>query len=77
SEGVRLKATRTYAEKTGELVSVSYNDEATPPETHTYNHLGQLTQTVDATGTRTIACNEWSEYCFRLSEGMVSFFCLL
>ena len=41
----------TYAEKTGELVSVSYNDEATPTETHTYNHLGQLTRTVDASGT--------------------------
>ncbi|MBQ8722756.1 MAG: RHS repeat protein, partial [Opitutales bacterium] len=61
SEGVRLKATRTYAEKTGELVSVSYNDEATPTETHTYNHLGQLTQTVDAAGTRVYVYNNYNE----------------
>ncbi|MBQ6705275.1 MAG: hypothetical protein IJN19_04675 [Opitutales bacterium] len=56
SAGTRLKATRAYAEKTGELVSVSYND-GTPGETHVYNHLGQLTQSVDASGTRVYVYN--------------------
>ncbi len=61
SAGVRLKATRTYAEKTGELISVSYNDGVTPTETHSYNHLGQLTQTVDASGTRVYVYNNYNE----------------
>ena len=61
SEGVRLKATRTYTEKTGELVSVSYNDGTTPTETHSYNHLGQLTQTVDASGTRVYVYDNYNE----------------
>ena len=60
SAGVRLKATRTYAEKTGELVSVSYND-GTAGETHTYNHLGQVTRTVDASGTRAYVYNRYNE----------------
>ena len=60
SAGTRLKATRAYAEKTGELVSVSYND-GTPGETHVYNHLGQLTQSADASGTRVYVYNNYNE----------------
>ena len=60
SAGTRLKATRAYAEKTGELVSVSYND-GTPGETHVYNHLGQLTQSADASGTRVYIYNNYNE----------------
>lgn len=60
SPGIRLKASRTYAEKTGELLSVAYND-GTVGEAHTYNHLGQITQTVDASGTRVFVYNTFNE----------------
>ena len=60
SAGTRLKVSRAYAELTGELVSVSYND-GTPGETHTYNHLGQVTRTVDASGTRAYVYNRYNE----------------
>ena len=60
SAGTRLKVSRAYAELTGELVSVSYND-GTAGETHTYNHLGQVTRTVDASGTRAYVYNRYNE----------------
>ena len=60
SAGTRLKVSRAYAELTGELVSVSCND-GTAGETHTYNHLGQVTRTVDASGTRAYVYNRYNE----------------
>ena len=42
------------------LVGISYSD-ATPGQSFSYNHLGQLTQITDAAGTRTFACNPYGE----------------
>ena len=42
------------------LVGISYSD-ATPGQSFSYNHLGQLTQITDASGTRTFACNPYGE----------------
>ena len=42
------------------LVGISYSD-ATPGQSFAYNHLGQLTQITDASGTRTFACNPYGE----------------
>ena len=42
------------------LVGISYSD-ATPGQSFVYDHLGQLTQITDASGTRTFACNPYGE----------------
>ena len=42
------------------LVGISYSD-ATPGQSFAYNHLGQLTQITDASGTRTFAYNPYGE----------------
>ena len=42
------------------LAGISYSD-ATPGQSFAYNHLGQLTQITDASGTRTFACNPYGE----------------
>ena len=42
------------------LVGISYSD-ATPGQSFAYDHLGQLTQITDASGTRTFACNPYGE----------------
>ena len=42
------------------LVGISYSD-ATPGQSFSYNHLGQLTQITDASGTRTFAYNPYGE----------------
>ena len=42
------------------LVGISYSD-ATPGQSFAYNHLGQLTQITDASGTRTFAYNLYGE----------------
>ena len=42
------------------LAGISYSD-ATPGQSFSYNHLGQLTQITDASGTRTFACNPYGE----------------
>ena len=42
------------------LVGISYSD-ATPGQSFSYTHLGQLTQITDASGTRTFACNPYGE----------------
>ena len=52
--------TRTYEQARGLLTGISYSD-ATPGQSFAYNHLGQLTQITDASGTRTFACNPYGE----------------
>ena len=52
--------TRTYEQARGLLTGISYSD-ATPGQSFSYNHLGQLTQITDASGTRTFACNPYGE----------------
>ncbi|WP_300811394.1 RHS repeat domain-containing protein, partial [uncultured Akkermansia sp.] len=52
--------TRTYEQARGLLTGISYSD-ATPGQSFSYNHLGQLTQITDAAGTRTFACNPYGE----------------
>ena len=42
------------------LAGISYSD-ATPGQSFAYNHLGQLTQITDASGTRTFAYNPYGE----------------
>ena len=42
------------------LVGISYSD-ATPGQSFVYDHLGQLTQITDASGTRTFAYNPYGE----------------
>ncbi len=42
------------------LAGISYSD-ATPGQSFAYDHLGQLTQITDASGTRTFACNPYGE----------------
>ena len=42
------------------LAGISYSD-ATPDQSFAYNHLGQLTQITDASGTRTFAYNPYGE----------------
>ena len=42
------------------LAGISYSD-ATPGQSFSYNHLGQLTQITDASGTRTFAYNPYGE----------------
>ena len=52
--------TCTYEQARGLLAGISYSD-ATPGQSFSYNHLGQLTQITDAAGTRTFACNPYGE----------------
>ena len=52
--------TCTYEQARGLLAGISYSD-ATPGQSFSYNHLGQLTQITDASGTRTFACNPYGE----------------
>ena len=52
--------TCTYEQARGLLVGISYSD-ATPGQSFVYDHLGQLTQITDASGTRTFACNPYGE----------------
>ncbi len=64
SAGTRLKSVRAYDEQTGELISISYND-GTPSVSHSYNHLGWITQTVDSAGSHAFA---YDAYGARISE---------
>ena len=52
--------TCTYEQARGLPAGISYSD-ATPGQSFSYNHLGQLTQITDASGTRTFACNPYGE----------------
>ena len=52
--------TCTYEQARGLLAGISYSD-ATPGQSFSYNHLGQLTQITDAAGMRTFACNPYGE----------------
>ena len=52
--------TCTYEQARGLPAGISYSD-ATPGQSFSYNHLGQLTQITDAAGTRTFACNPYGE----------------
>ena len=52
--------TCTYEQARGLLTGISYSD-ATPGQSFVYDHLGQLTQITDASGTRTFACNPYGE----------------
>ena len=52
--------TRTYEQARGLPAGISYSD-ATPGQSFAYNHLGQLTQITDASGTRTFAYNPYGE----------------
>lgn len=49
-----------YNLKKGVNTSVSYSD-STPGNQYAYNHLGNLTQVTDASGSRTIAYNQYNE----------------
>ena len=53
--------TMSYDSVTGLLLGVSFSDQNTPDRSFGYDFLGQLTQIIDAAGTRTIVYNEYGE----------------
>jgi RHS repeat-associated protein len=66
-------ASRSYAPLTGELVSITFNDDGfTPSISSLYNHLGQLTQIDDASGTRMFTYNQYNEQETETTAGLVA-----
>ena len=55
-----LVKTHSYEPARGLLLGTTYSD-TTTPRSNAYNHLGQLTQVMDAAGTRTISYNQYGE----------------
>ena len=58
ARGLLLGTTYYHAPQEGEEPVV---DSLTPARSYAYNHLGQLTQVIDAAGTRTIGYNQYGE----------------
>ena len=66
-------ASRSYAPLTGELTSITFNDDGfTPSISSRYNHLGQLTQIEDASGTRTFTYNQYNEQETETTAGLAA-----
>lgn len=66
-------ASRSYAPLTGELTSITFNDDGfTPSISSRYNHLGQLTQIEDASGTRTFTYNQYNEQEMETTAGLAA-----
>ena len=66
-------ASRSYAPLTGELVSITFNDDGfTPSISSLYNHLGQLTQIDDASGTRMFTYNQYNEQETETTAGLAA-----
>ena len=66
-------ASRSYAPLTGELVSITFNDDGfTPSISRLYNHLGQLTQIDDASGTRMFTYNQYNEQETETTAGLAA-----
>ena len=66
-------ATYAYVPFTGELTGISYDDNgATPAITSQYNHLGQLTQIADASGTRSFTYNQYNEQESETTAGLAA-----
>ena len=58
---------------TGELVSITFNDDGfTPSISSLYNHLGQLTQIDDASGTRMFTYNQYNEQETETTAGLAA-----
>ena len=58
ARGLLLGTTYYHAPQDGEE---PVTDSLTPARSYAYNHLGQLTQVIDAAGTRTIGYNQYGE----------------
>ncbi|MCC8147580.1 RHS repeat-associated core domain-containing protein [Akkermansia sp.] len=56
-----IVTTCTYETARGLLTGETYSDDATPGRSYGYNHLGLMTQIVDASGTRTITYTAYNE----------------
>ena len=66
-------ASRSYAPLTGELVSITFNDDGfTPSISSLYTHLGQLTQIDDASGTRMFTYNQYNEQETETTAGLAA-----
>lgn len=66
-------AAYAYAPLTGELTGISFDDNgATPAITSRYNHLGQLTQIADASGTRSFTYNQYNEQESETTAGLAA-----
>lgn len=50
-----------YDTLTGQVIRVTFSDGSVLGRTYTYNHLGQLIQVIDASGTRLIGYNKYGE----------------
>lgn len=55
-----IVTTCTWETARGMLTGISFSDD-TPEQSFSYNHLGQLTQVVDASGTRAFSYNQYGE----------------
>lgn len=66
-------AAYAYAPLTGELTGISFDDNgATPAITSQYNHLGQLTQIADASGTRSFTYSQYNEQESETTAGLAA-----